>query len=442
MKITIVGSGTAGLLSALVARNKLPKAKVIVIADPNTKVIGVGESTVGSFCSMLETSCGINIMEFIKEVKPVTKNGILFRFGKKDFHYTFSTSFDYQYHSKDFPEGFYFEGGDYGHSEYSKNMINNSNALSGNSTGALHIDNKLFLTYLTKLCNERNIKIISDKIISIQRDENHITSLNEKYVSDYFIDGSGFKPLLSNEEFYSYQNTLVNDKAIFFRTKTKKPIRSYTQSTTMKSGWLWEIDHSTGYSGNGYVYSSKYISDEQALKEVEQKLKIKIDNYRIIPFKTGRLKKHWVGNVITIGNTDGFVEPLEATSIMTILALITDVIDIIRYGDKKGDLIERYNKFANTYYDTIRDFILIHYCFNNKLNTPYWKDYKKRFTHLSKNSLAYDIIKYYLTNDTHLKYLSHVHNRTNAFELDGWYSILRGLIPTKTDRKKWLLLFK
>ena len=155
MKITIVGSGTAGLLSALVARNKLPKAKVIVIADPNTKVIGVGESTVGSFCSMLETSCGINIMEFIKEVKPVTKNGILFRFGKKDFHYTFSTSFDYQYHSKDFPEGFYFEGGDYGHSEYSKNMINNSNALSGNSTGALHIDNKLFLTYLTKLCNER-----------------------------------------------------------------------------------------------------------------------------------------------------------------------------------------------------------------------------------------------------------------------------------------------
>ena len=297
MKITVVGSGTAGLLSALVAKNKLPKAEVIIIADPDTKVIGVGEGTVASFCHMLESNAGIDIDDLIAKVKPIVKYGLRLNFGKKDFHYAFETVYDFQYDSKELPQGFYFEGGVWGQSNHSMNMLNKTNAYAGRVTGAFHIDNKLFLSYLTKLCNERGIDIITDKIESIQREGDNITSLNEKYVSDYFIDCSGFNPLLSKAKFHSYDKILLNDKALFFRTKTTDTLKPYTEATTMNCGWLWRIDHSTGFTGNGYVYSSKYITDEEAVKEVEQKLKIKLEDSRVIPFKTGRLEKHWIGNV-------------------------------------------------------------------------------------------------------------------------------------------------
>mgnify|MGYP003632341329 CR=1 FL=1 len=437
MNIVVVGSGSAGLLSALILKHKMPLSKVSIIRDINTKVIGVGESTFGTFIDILHNHLGIDLDEFVKYVKPVTKYGVLFKFGKKDFVYSFQSLFDYQHNNNEYPNGFYFDGGDYGHSEHSKYILKREHR---EPSGAVHIDNKLFLNYLEKLAVQRGIIFINDNISSIEREGDIIISLNEKYHADYFIDCSGFKPILSKEKFHSYEDILVNDRALFFRTKTKQKIRPYTQSSTMNCGWLWEIDHSQGYTGNGYVYSSKYITDEEAHKEVEEKLRIKIpDDSRVIKFKTGRLEKHWVGNVITIGNADGFIEPLEATSLAIILHLAIYTADIIRYGDKKGDLIDRFNIHANEYYDNIRDFILIHFCFNNKKNTRYWKDYKKRVTKLPKDSIGYDILQFYLVNNTHVKFMSHVFKVTNPFGLEGWYSILRGLIPTETDRKKWLV---
>lgn len=441
MNITIIGSGSAGLMFSLILSNHIPSCNITIISDSNTKIIGVGESTTQPFSDSLSSYMGINVDDFIYNVKPVNKYGIYFEFGKKDFHFTFDTAFDYWYGNESLPMGFKFEGGNYGFTPYSQFMNKKLNPLD-NYSGAFHIDNKLFLKYLEKIAIERGVVFIDDKITSIQREGDDIISLNEKYDADYFIDCSGFKPILSEEKFHSYQDELVNDRALFFRTKTKHEIRPYTKSSTMNSGWLWEIDHSQGYTGNGYVYSSKYITDDEALTEVQNKLRVKIQDYRIIPFKTGRLEKHWVGNVITIGNADGFVEPLEATSLMVIWQLSKDVIDIIRYGDNKGDLIERYNKYTNQYYDNIRDFILIHFVFNNKLKTKYWKDYRKRINKIPKDSMAYEILNYYLKNNTHIKFLSHVFTSTNPYGLEGWYSILRGLIPTETDRKKWLVMLK
>ena len=439
MRVIIIGAGSAGLMFSLILSHFFPSCNIKIIRDPNTKVIGVGESTTQPFLGFLSEYLGIDTNDFIINVKPVDKYGIYFEFGKKDFHFTFDTAFDYAYFDESLPVGFKFEGGNNGDTPYS--ILMNEKSVKGHS-GAFHIDNQLFLKYLEKIAVERGIQFVSDKITSIQRKGDDIVSLNKKYHADYFIDCSGFKPVLSEEKFHSYKETLVNDRALFFRTKTKHEIRPYTKSSTMNSGWLWEIDHSQGYTGNGYVYSSKYITDDDALTEVQNKLRIKIQDYRIIPFKTGRLEKHWVGNVVTIGNADGFVEPLEATSLMVIFQLSKDVVDIIKYGDKKGDLIERYNKQTNQYYDNIRDFILIHFVFNDKLNTKYWKDYKKRWSKIPKDSIVYDILSYYLNNDTHIKFLSHVFGTTNPYGLEGWYSILRGLIPSETDRKKWSVILK
>ena len=369
MDIIVVGGGSAGLLSVLILKHKMPDSNVIMIKDKNIKVIGVGEATVGSFMDMLWKNAGIDMDEFIQYIKPVVKYGVLYEFGKKDFHYTFDNTFDIQSYSDDYPKGFYFEGGNNGNSEYSKNMLNKKTI---NHSGALHVDNKLFLEYLEKTAKDRGVIIIDDNINTIQREGDNIISLNDKYKADYFIDCSGFKSILSSEKFISYSDVLVNDRAIFFRTKTKEKIKPYSHAITMNSGWLWVVDHSQGYSGNGYVYSSKYITDNDALKELEEKYKMKIEDYKTIPFKTGRKEKHWVGNVITIGNADGFVEPLEATSLMVILKSIQFTSLILAYDDKKGDLIIRYNKFINEYYDLIRDFILIHMCFNNRINLDFF----------------------------------------------------------------------
>ena len=427
MNIIIVGGGTAGYLSALVMSYKIDLASnnVTIIKSPNIPPIGVGESTVGSFVRTLINDCGINIDEVNFYVRPVTKHGIEFDFGNKIFHYTFDYIFDSVDSESGIPAGFRFKGGNYGNSRLSKHMIEKVNAHPNNESGAYHIENSKFLDYLERVLLNRGVKIISEEITDIKRDGDIIKSLNNKYKADYFIDCSGFKPILSNSKWYSYDNMLVNDRALVFQRNKGDSIRPYTQSTTMKSGWLWEIDH-VDKTTCGYVYSSKYITDKKAKLEAEAKLDIIIDNSRVVKFKTGRLKKHWIGNVITLGNSDGFVEPLEATSIMVILKLSVDIRDITRY-ENKHNLIEKYNIFVNNFLDTIRDFVFIHFAYNKKLNTKYWKDYRSRSV-LLQNCMGAELLEYYKQNNAHIKYHTNdIHSHDNPFGLEGWWSLFRGL---------------
>jgi|TARA_R110000851_G_scaffold222778_1_gene375607 tryptophan halogenase len=426
VRITVIGTGSAGLLSALIIQHKNKSADVTVIGSDKIPVIGVGESTVGSFASLMINHIGIDIEEFIREVNPIPKYGTWLDFGKKEFHYTFDSAFDMQYYDKELPEGFYFEGGNYGYSEWSKRMIHRTNSIADKHTSAFNFDNKLFLAYLRKLAVSRGIKFKNDIIKTIQRDGDIILSLNNIHSADYFIDCSGFKSLLSNEKWKSYKDTLINDSALVFTIETGDTVRPYTKATTMNNGWLWEIDHNNR-TAFGYVYSSKYTTDDNALEEVQKHLGVTISDYRIIKFKTGRLDKHWVGNVITLGNADVFLEPLEATSLMIIMHLSIHVADIIRYGDNMGDLPEQYNDFVNLYYDNIHDFIFAHFIYNKKLNTKYWKDYRKRSQLFTKNGIGNDMLQHYLKNGVHLKFKSHIFSEENPYGIEGWFAIFRGL---------------
>jgi tryptophan 7-halogenase len=421
--IVIIGGGTAGYLSALMLSFKT-NYNITIIKSPNISEIGVGESTVGSFISMIQDECGINMDEFNSHVRPVTKHGIEFDFGYKPFHYTFDNAFDSQEFKNDMPVGFDFKGGNYGNSQLSRHMIEKTNSHPNPQSLAFHIENKPFLNYLEKVLLSRGVKIISEEITDIKRDGDIIQSLNNEYEADYFIDCSGFKSILSNSEWYSYNNMLVNDRALFFQKRLGDSVRPYTKCTTMNSGWLWEIDHEDKTSC-GYVYSSKHITDDKAKSEAESKLDIIIDNSRVIKFKSGRLKEHWIGNVITLGNSDGFVEPLESTSIMAILSLSSHIIDVIRCKNN-DDLIKKYNVFVNNYLDTIRDFVFIHFAFNKKLDTDYWKDCRSR-SGLLQSGIGSELLEYYKTNNTNIKFLSHMYINENPFALEGWWSLFRGL---------------
>ena len=425
MNIVIVGGGTAGYLFASMLSHKTDY-NITIIESPNIPTIGVGEGTIGSFIQYIVDQCGINIEEFNFYVRPVTKHGIEFDFGDKLFHYTFDAVFSFQEFKEDLPNGFRFKGGNYGNSPLSKQMIEKTFAHPNSQSRAYHIPNIPFLNYLKKILLHRGVTMISEEITDIKRDGDIIQSLNNKYEADYFIDCSGFKSILSNSDWYSYDNMLLNDRALFFQKELGGSIRPYTKATTMNSGWLWEIDH-IDRTGCGYVYSSKYITDEEAKIEAESKLDIIIDNSRVIRFKTGRLKEHWIGNVITLGNSDGFIEPLESSSIMVILKLSWDIIDIIRY-DKKDQLylIEKYNIYVNDYLDNIRDFVFTHFAYNKKLDTEYWKECRSK-SGLLQNSIVADLLEYYKNFNTHLKYISYFNADTDAYGVEGYWSLFRGL---------------
>ena len=423
MRVIIVGGGTAGYLSALMLSFKT-NYEVTIIKSPKISVIGVGESTVGTFIDMLQNHCGINMQEFISHVKPVTKHGIEFDFGDKPFHYTFDNAFDSQEFKNDMPVGFDFKGGNYGNSQLSIHMIEKTNSKPNPQSLAFHIENIKFLNYLEKVLLSRGVKIISEEVTDIKKDGDVIKSLNNKHKADYFIDCSGFKSVLSSSEWNSYDNMLVNDRALFFQKRLGDSVRPYTKCTTMNNGWLWEIDHEE-ITSCGYVYSSKHITDDKARLEAEAKLDIVIHNSRVIKFKTGRLKEHWIGNVITLGNSDGFVEPLESTNIMVILRLSFHIIDVMRCKNN-DDLIKKYNVFVNNYLDTIRDFVFIHFVFNKKLDTNYWKEYRSR-SELLQSGIGAELLEYYKTNNANIKFLSHTYRDENPFGLEGWWSLFRGL---------------
>lgn len=420
-KIIILGAGSSGLISALVLKNKLKDCNIVIIRSTKP-VIGVGEATVGSFVKSLKDHMGINLDDFIKNVKPINKHGIWFAFGKNDFHYTFDTAFDYHVFKENDPIGFKFDGGNFGNSRLSRLMINNEEVFANHNSTGLHLDNKLFLKYMENECIKRGIKIIDDKITSVEYNKiGDVSSLNKKYKADFFVDCSGFKSLLNKSKWVSYSKMLINDRALVFVTNTK--LRPYTKATTMNNGWLWEIDHLNSAT-YGYVYSSKYTDEKNILKELKNK-GMNVSNYKIIKFKTGRKEKPWIGNTVTIGNSNMFVEPLESSALMAVIENIVDVADILRYKNR-GNLIELYNKNCNIYYDNIRDFVFCHFCFNKKLNTKYWVDYRKRSYMLNNKSLASNVISYYKINNTNIKFTgSFYHN--NPFGLEGWHSILRGL---------------
>jgi len=429
MDVVVVGGGSAGLITSLILTNKVKiPINVKLIESPTEKIIGVGESTVGSFRADLENIMGIHFHDFIDEVQPTNKLGLWLSFGSEDFHFSFDNVFEAIEMGNDFPKpiGFRFRRGNFNHSQFSKAMIYDKQAYIPSEDSAysqgFHMHNDKFIAFCKKELKNRGVEIITDHITDIKRDDKgNILSLNDKYHADLFIDASGFKSILSEEEWIDYSDALVNDSALVFTSETE--LRPYTKAITMNNGWMWQIDH-LDKRVNGYVYSSKYATEKDILEELNNEHDYNVKDYKIIHFKTGRKAKHWVNNVITVGNADMFVEPLESTSLMCIIKCIDDVGYIINLNDKAFNLKEAYNEEQNEYYDNIRDFILLHFCYNERKQTKYWQDYNQRRSMLGK--FGKKMVNYFTDNDASLAFTQWT-AVCNPFGLNGWYSIMRGL---------------
>jgi tryptophan halogenase len=201
---------------------------------------------------------------------------------------------------------------------------------------------------------------------------------------DLFIDCTGFRSLLlgefCGEPFVPFDHLLPNDRAWATHvpyTDKEKQLNAYTHCTAIDNGWVWDIPLWSGV-GTGYVYSSKYTSDDDAKQELVEHLSDKYDTdectFKKIHMRVGRHENTWVGNVVAIGLSAGFVEPLESNGLMMVHENLIDLVKTLRRGKPSQIMKQYYNSDIRRQFDQTADFVAIHYAFTQREDTPYWQD--------------------------------------------------------------------
>ncbi len=197
--------------------------------------------------------------------------------------------------------------------------------------------------------------------------------------ADFWIDCSGFSSFLLGKTlhvpFVSFKRSLFCDRAVVggWERGPDEVIKPYTTAETMDSGWCWQIDHDHRVN-RGYVYSSAFISDAEAEGEFRRK-NPKVGPTRVVRFVSGYYERAWEKNVVAIGNSAGFVEPLESTALM----VICDESWMLARSLAEADLspgkaiADVYNKWCRQNWESIRGFLALHFRFNKRLETPFWR---------------------------------------------------------------------
>ncbi len=195
---------------------------------------------------------------------------------------------------------------------------------------------------------------------------------------DMFIDCSGFRGLLIEQTLRSgyedWSEWLPCDRAAAVPCeRTDGPLKPYTTSTSREAGWQWRIplQHRTG---NGYVYCSDFISDDEACAKLLSRLDGKpMKDPKLLRFKTGVRKRIWNKNVVALGLASGFLEPLESTSIHLVQSCLTRLVAMMPKREFAPAVIDEYNRSAVANYANTKDFLIAHYKVTEREDTPFWK---------------------------------------------------------------------
>ncbi len=249
---------------------------------------------------------------------------------------------------------------------------------------AYHFDSALYAKLLRQKAQATGVTRLEGIIEHVKCDafSGHITELvlqdGQVISGDLFIDCTGLKSLLLQQtlgvKFESWQRWLPANRAIAVPTERAPHTLPYTCSIAHKVGWQWRIPL-THRNGNGLVYSSDYLSDDEAWQQLSSNLDSNtLAEPRKIRFETGKTAKQWHKNVVAIGLSSGFLEPLESTSIHLIQAALVRLLKLFPHNGISEQAIQNYNQETATEIETIRDFIILHYYLNERDDSPFWRD--------------------------------------------------------------------
>jgi tryptophan halogenase len=392
-KVVIAGGGTAGWIAAASLAKLLGKnLDITLIESDEIPTVGVGEATIPTLLTLHEL-LGINEQEFMAEVNGTFKLGISFE-NWRDVDQDYIHSFGFT--GKDcWAAGFqhfWLKGRDLGiakdFGEYCSELVaakQNKFAITPKHglNYAYHIDAGLYAKYLRKLAEKHGAKRVEGRIVEVSQDNesgfiDKLTLASGKVIEgDLFIDCSGFRGLLIEQTLHTgyddWSHWLPMNSAIAMQTETTGEPIPYTRAIARDAGWQWRIPLQSRM-GNGLVFCDRYMSDDQAIQTLVDNVEgERINEPRVIKFKTGMRRKHWNKNCIAMGLSSGFIEPLESTSIHLVQRSITRLMQMFPYDGIREPDINEFNSQMEFEILNIRDFIVLHYHVTKRDDTPFWR---------------------------------------------------------------------
>jgi tryptophan halogenase len=391
-KIVIAGGGTSGWLAAAAISKVLGKnLDITLIESPEIGRIGVGEATIPTL-KVFHQLLGINERELMAHVQGTFKLGIEFsnwaNKGDKYFHSFGLTGKDcwacqFQH--------FWLAGKKYGIEvpfgdycpESKAARLEKCSAGNDGVNYAYHLDATLYADFLKNFSIKYGAKHVEGHIekVIVSPENGFIKSLllkdGQEIEGDLFLDCTGFRAMLIdgalNTPWVPYGHYLPCDSAIALQTELVRAPRPYTQSIAHDFGWQWRIPLQHR-AGNGMVYSSRHVSDDEAMATLMKNLEGRpVTEPRVIKYKTGRRMKAWNKNCIAVGLTASFIEPLESTSIHLAMSAIYRLMRYFPQNEIVMSNVDEFNKQSAEETDRARNFVILHYHATQRDDTEFWR---------------------------------------------------------------------
>ncbi|MFC4307891.1 tryptophan halogenase family protein [Steroidobacter flavus] len=457
LNIVIVGGGSAGWMSAAAFARALPSGRyrITLIESDEIGTVGVGEATLPHI-KTFNDQLGIDEAQFMRETRATFKLGIEFRdWGEPGDRYihpfgVFGEPWggvDFQHHwlrARQLGQQVApFQEYSYAIAACRRNAFEfphqDRKSVRASYAYAYHFDAGLYADFLRRWAIGRGVRRIEGLVRDISLSESgaieSLTLQSGAHIEgDLFVDCTGFRSLLLGAKlgvpWEDWSQWLPCDRAWAVPCERGAEFTPYTRSTAQTGGWIWRIplQHRTG---NGYVFSSHFISDEQARDVLLGQLDgAPLGEPRLLRFKPGRRVRAWIRNCVAIGLASGFLEPLESTSIFLIQAAVSDLLRLMPSPERgravDPRLADEFNRLSDIQYARVRDFLILHYFANRRHGEPLW-DYVRSvpipdtLTHKISLFLGRGHVPYY---------------KDGLFSRDSWLAVLfgQGLMPRAYDR--------
>lgn len=392
--ICVFGTGSAGWITALNLSDSFPDILITVLNPLKTGNIGVGESTQPNITNLMKR-VGLDYDDFLQSTDSTLKHGIYYKnWYKKNTEYwhpfTDLTESSYYTSAHYYQQLIMHYPDQHSHEDYYSNVHESYDlCVKGKKASidmpwAIHMDANLMGQYFKRhLINLSNVRVIDYNDYTVEVNENKINSITcdgQKIEADLFIDCTGFKKALlskindcKTDNYQGNVNTALFGR-MYYEDVEDKSRAPYTLVDAHANGWAWTIPLQSKM-GTGWVYNSDFCDEETARENFSKYWngKLDISNVNTIKFTSDSLIKPWVSNVVAIGLSAGFVEPLEATSIAWFIYgsdLLGSSLHSRYYDD---NIIERYNYMMRSYIEDVQDFVDVHYVLSARDDSEFWK---------------------------------------------------------------------
>ena len=412
-KIVVVGGGSAGTMSAYTLKKLFPEKQIVLLESDTIAPIGVGESTLGDFNQWLAL-VGLQDKEWMKECNASYKMSVRFedfyQNGDGGFHYPFGRPFSEDLNDWYFKKMMYpsIHNSNYAESHYPIMSLVNQNKILSDKLNedirlpsysfkrdvAYHIDATLFAKFLKKKFESIGGECITGTVHKVMMSSEAIINVfteKDSIGADLFIDCTGFKSTLIGEKlkepFDSYADILPNNSAWVTQipyTDKERQMLSYTNCQALTAGWAWKISL-WNRMGCGYVYSDNHLKDEKALDEFKNYIATFANpqdlKFKNLKTKVGLRSRVFVKNVVAIGLSAGFIEPLESNGLISVHTFLINLVRLLKRKRISNYVKQQFNFACSKFFRKFAEFVASHFALSERMDSPYWRDVQNRHYH-------------------------------------------------------------